>query len=140
MERKQLSEAEMKDLQTSNAVIREIISAKLPIQGLKAELERGGIVLRGKAPDRATRDRAVALASRVPGIARVDDRLEIAGEGATPAAGATYTVKQGDTLSEIAERELGAASRWKEIFEANRGSISDPNRIGVGQKLKLPSK
>jgi nucleoid-associated protein YgaU len=137
MERK-LSDAELKQLQTSNSVIREIISAKLPIHGLKAELEGGAIVLRGRAQDRATRDRAVALASRVPGVARVEDRLEV--EAAAPAAGASYTVKQGDTLSEIAQRELGAASRWKEIYEANRATISDPDEIGVGQKLKLPSK
>ena len=36
------------------------------------------------------------------------------------ARAATYTVKQGDTLSAIAEREYGDAGKWKQIYEANR--------------------
>ena len=40
-----------------------------------------------------------------------------------------YIVRRGDTLSAIAQRELGDASRWPEIFERNRDVISDPNRI-----------
>ncbi|MET8355105.1 MULTISPECIES: LysM peptidoglycan-binding domain-containing protein [unclassified Micromonospora] len=32
----------------------------------------------------------------------------------------TYTVQRGDTLSEIAERCLGDAHRWPDIFALNR--------------------
>ena len=52
----------------------------------------------------------------------------------------TYTVKRGHSLSKIAERELGDADRWPEIFRLNRDIISDPNRIIPGQVLViLPS-
>jgi LysM repeat protein len=48
------------------------------------------------------------------------------------------TVRRGDTLSSIAERELGATSRWTEIFRANRSQLSDPDELTVGMRLSLP--
>jgi nucleoid-associated protein YgaU len=58
----------------------------------------------------------------------------------TPAApaGRIYVVVKGDTLSQIAEREYGDASRWREIYQANRATIKNPNLIYPGQKLRLP--
>jgi nucleoid-associated protein YgaU len=50
-----------------------------------------------------------------------------------------YIVRRGDTLSSIAQRELGDASRWPEIFERNRDVISDPDRIFPDQALVLPT-
>lgn len=58
--------------------------------------------------------------------------------GPSPApAGRTYTVQAGDTLSKIAARELGSASRWPEILRANP-EITDPRRIRPGMQLALP--
>ena len=54
-------------------------------------------------------------------------------------AGGSYTVQSGDTLSAIAERQYGKASRWHEIFEANRDQIDDPDLIRPGQVLRLPA-
>lgn len=51
----------------------------------------------------------------------------------------SYTVRPGDTLSSIAARTLGSASRWKEIYDLNRASISDPDTIFPGQRLELPT-
>lgn len=48
----------------------------------------------------------------------------------------TYTVQKGDTLSAIAERELGAASRWLEIQQLN--SIPNADLIYPGQTLRIP--
>jgi nucleoid-associated protein YgaU len=50
----------------------------------------------------------------------------------------TYTVKAGDTLRKIAEKLLGDADKWKEIYEANRDTIKDPNVIRVGMELEIP--
>ena len=50
----------------------------------------------------------------------------------------TYTVKANDTLTKIAQKELGDGSRWREIFLLNRAIIQDPDRIFVGQVLALP--
>jgi nucleoid-associated protein YgaU len=56
-----------------------------------------------------------------------------------PAAAQTYTVVSGDTLSKIAKKFLGNANHWKEIFDANRDQISNPDLIRVGQVLKIPA-
>ncbi|TFV94895.1 LysM domain-containing protein [Leifsonia flava] len=50
--------------------------------------------------------------------------------------GRTYTVVAGDTLSGIARRFYGDASRWKEIREVN--GIADPKQIYPGQELTIP--
>src|SRR5690554_261900 len=47
----------------------------------------------------------------------------------------TYTVKPGDTLSEIA-LEYGLS--WRELASYNK--ISDPTRMQVGTVLRIPSK
>lgn len=51
-----------------------------------------------------------------------------------------YTVKNGDSLSRIAKRELGSYDRWRDIYEANRDKIRDPNVLAVGIQLVIPGK
>jgi LysM repeat protein len=51
----------------------------------------------------------------------------------------SYTVKSGDTLSEIAKRELGSPGKYMDIFNANRDQLSDPDKIKPGQVLKIPA-
>ncbi|AHJ99301.1 LysM peptidoglycan-binding domain-containing protein [Hymenobacter swuensis] len=57
----------------------------------------------------------------------------------TAAAGETYTVVSGDSLSKIARNHYGDGSKWHQIYEANKAIIgSDPDKIEVGQVLTLP--
>lgn len=51
----------------------------------------------------------------------------------------TYTVVGGDSLSKIAKKFYGNANKWREIFEANRDRISNPDMIQIGQVLKIPA-
>lgn len=58
----------------------------------------------------------------------------------------TVTVKPGDTLSGIAERELGDASKWPMLYNLNEEAIrreqtkgrTGPDWIYPGTVLKLP--
>jgi nucleoid-associated protein YgaU len=59
-------------------------------------------------------------------------------KGKLGSAKKTYTVQPGDTMQKIAQAVYGDGARWKEIFEANRTKISDPNLIQVGQELVIP--
>lgn len=50
-----------------------------------------------------------------------------------------HTVKKGDTLTALAQKLLGDAKRWRELYDANKDLIGkNPNLIKPGQKLKLP--
>jgi ABC-type amino acid transport substrate-binding protein len=58
--------------------------------------------------------------------------------GKVQAGQSVYKVKSGDTLSKIAQTNLGKMSRWQEIWELNKGRIADPNLIEIGWELVLP--
>ncbi len=49
-----------------------------------------------------------------------------------------YTVQEDDTMWTIAEQWFGDGVRWEQIATAN--PFVDPNRLRVGQKLRLPPK
>ena len=51
---------------------------------------------------------------------------------------ANYTVKSGDCLWNIAKKQLGDGSRWKEIYELNKDKIKNPNLIYPNQTLTMP--
>ena len=56
-----------------------------------------------------------------------------------PPPAATYTVVKGDTLWAIAQKEMGAGSKYPELHAANRDVIgSDPDKVQPGQVLTIP--
>ena len=58
--------------------------------------------------------------------------------GSSSTATKIYEVVSGDSLSKIAKREYGNAGDWKRIYEANRDTLKDPDKIYPGQKLNIP--
>jgi len=57
-------------------------------------------------------------------------------EPITPATPRTVVVQPGETLGQIAERELGTVRRLQEIVDLN--GIGDPDNVRAGTELKLP--
>ncbi len=53
-------------------------------------------------------------------------------------AARTYTVKKGDTLGQISQRELGTSKRVEEIVKLNK--LKSASSIREGMKLTLPAK
>jgi len=49
-----------------------------------------------------------------------------------------HLVKRDDTLSKLAETYLGDMKRYMDIFHLNKDILTDPNRIYVGQILRIP--
>jgi LysM repeat protein len=47
------------------------------------------------------------------------------------------TVKAGDSLSSISQREYGSAADWPALWWINRGTVRDPDFIQAGQQLKV---
>lgn len=48
-----------------------------------------------------------------------------------------HAVTAGETLIKIAQQHYGAGDKYRIIFEANRDQITDPDRIRVGQVLRI---
>jgi LysM repeat protein len=55
-----------------------------------------------------------------------------------PAArqGTSYTVVAGDTLTTIAQQR-NIEGGWQALYDNNRGILSDPNVLHIGQQLTL---
>jgi nucleoid-associated protein YgaU len=65
---------------------------------------------------------------------------ETASKGKTPAAVTTvrtYTVKPGDSLTAIAQKQMGSKAKWRKLADLNSGVIDDEDNIPVGTVLRL---
>jgi hypothetical protein len=50
-----------------------------------------------------------------------------------------YRIGPEDTLGSIAQKHLGRASRWTEIYEQNQEKLDSPDNLKVGTVIRLPS-
>ncbi|WP_024892119.1 LysM peptidoglycan-binding domain-containing protein [Luteimonas huabeiensis] len=50
----------------------------------------------------------------------------------------SHTVAKGENLSAISKQYYGSPNHWKDIFEANRDQLDDPDLIQPGQVLRIP--
>ena len=107
------------------------------------------LYVRGEAPSEDAKNKVwdqIKLVDPQYGDATFDitvseQRTAAAGAGgaARPSEQQVYTVQPGDSLSKIAQRYYGDASKYNRIFEANHDQLTDPNRIQPGQRLVIPT-
>lgn len=112
-----------------------------------ALLERENARLRAQVEELAQRlqemTQAAAARPTPPAIPSATRAPEVtpprASTPSRPAQAArTYRVQRGDTLSRIAATEYGDSTRWREIFNANRGVLATPDSLREGQELVIP--
>ena len=53
--------------------------------------------------------------------------------------GPMHRVADGDTLVQLAERYLGSAERWRELYEFNRDVLTAPELLPIGAELRIPT-
>lgn len=102
------------------------------------------VVLRGAVDSEDEFNKAKELAAGVEGVSAVDTAgLQVVANASTlnqtdGDGDIVYTVKAGDTLSEIAQSYYGSGGRdsYAKIAEAN--GIANPDDIQAGQQLKIP--
>ena len=55
-----------------------------------------------------------------------------------PKGSKVYVVKAGDTLSKIAQKQLGKNDEWKKIWDLNKNRLANPHLLVVGMQLLMP--
>ena len=104
------------------------------VTGLSVVEQENVLYITGTAPTNQAKDAVWDVYEGIDPEMRAGDLvLNISVDQSAPE---TYEVKSGDNLSKIAKKYSGIS--WKDIFEANRDKISDPDKIFPGQVLKIP--
>ena len=145
-----------KDEDAAEKLREHIQDAGVGIRDFSVDFEMGHVTLKGEVDSKADKEKAVLLAGNVAGVGEVFaneltvkvNEEQAAAEAAGSAAPVDvpggeeetefYVIQAGDTLGKIAKEVYGDAMQYPKIFEANREVIEDPDKIFVGQKIRLP--
>jgi nucleoid-associated protein YgaU len=131
---------------TVDVLQKQAAAVGVTINNLAIELKDGTATVHGSVGNQADREKLILAIGNTPGVGHVDDQLTVSSAAAPSGAPGTtaeqsatlYTVRKGDTLSEIAKTYYKDASKYPRIFEANRPMLADPNKIYPGQVLRIP--
>jgi nucleoid-associated protein YgaU len=132
-----IGDAEAAEAPAPEALKKEVEDLGLKAEGLKVTVDGDTVKLSGKAASQAEREKVILAVGNVAGVAKVEEAIETPEPAAEPVF---HTVVKGDTLWKISEKTLGSGGRYKEIFEANRPMLKDPDKIYPGQVLRIPAK
>ena len=100
-------------------------------------IENDKLLIRGDAPNQAIKNEVWNKIKAVDPV-HADVAADIGIDAALPVSAKVHEVVAGDTLSKIAKSFYGDAGKYMKIFEANKDQLKDPDKIQVGQKLKIP--
>jgi nucleoid-associated protein YgaU len=127
----------------------DVISAQqVKLQNINMQGDK--LFIRAEAPSQEAKNKVWDQIKRVdPAYSDLAADITVNGSQAsmTQTAGASggtehssrrYTVKAGDSLSQISKEFYGTSAAYMKIFEANRDKLSDPNKIQQGQELVIP--
>ena len=110
------------------------------VTNLQVREQNNDLYIDGNAPSEDVKKSLWDLYNKIDPDYRAGDLVLNVNSIGGPAATATqqeYEVVSGDSLSKIGKK-YGVA--WKEIYEANKDLIKDPDLIQPGWKLKIPTK
>ncbi len=111
-------------------------------------VQDGKFFMQGAAPNENAKNRVWdAIKSADPTYSDLTCDLTIDSSLPAPASASSasasspmkYTVQPGDSLSKIAKRFYGDANSYMKIFDANKNTLDDPNKIQAGQELMIPA-
>lgn len=111
-------------------IAQQVKDLGLDTEGVEFEVEGDTVRVKGAAKDAETQEKIILAAGNAAGVAKVEDD--------STKAPLFHTVEKGDTLWKISEKHLGNGGRYKEIFEANKPMLKDPDHIYPGQVLRIP--
>lgn len=132
------------------------LNARFSGSRITASVDDKIVTLQGEAPDIATKTQIMTAFNEMVKTDNTINQISIRQPATSHAAGGVpgnfapgtgmaggggqrvHEVVRGDTLSGLAKTYYGNASQYMRIFEANRDLLDDPDKIKVGQKLKIP--
>jgi nucleoid-associated protein YgaU len=137
--------AEVQDA-TQRADAYRNIQADSALKNAPVDVIRRGnrYVVRGAVASEEDKQRVRDILQQTTGVSEVDlDTLQVVADANTlnqtdDDGDIVYEVKSGDTLSHIALHYYGSASADAYMKIANANGLADPDKIQVGQKLKIP--
>jgi nucleoid-associated protein YgaU len=143
---------------TADTLKKELDSHGLGTDKVEVEVVGDKAVLKGVVADQSIFEKAVIAIGNTLGVSKVEaGELKIVApesglkldatdmtalvKASTPARQPVfYTVKKGDNLWKIAEKQYGKGKGAKHtvIFEANKPMLTHPDKIYPGQVLRIP--
>jgi nucleoid-associated protein YgaU len=118
-----------------DALKKQVSDLGLATDDLDVQVQGDTVKVSGKAASQEDKEKIVLALGNVEGVAKVEENIST--PAATPEA-VFYTVQKGDTLSAIAKKQYGDASKYNAIFEANKPMLDHPDKIYPGQVLRIP--
>ena len=114
-----------------------VVKMNLTVDGLTIGFDAASstVIVQGMADTQETKEKILLCCGNVAGVENVQDQLGVTSAEAEPQF---YTVVRGDTLSKIAKEFYGNANAYMGIFEANKPMLSHPDKIYLGQVLRIP--
>ena len=122
---------------TPDALHKELEKHGLDASNVKIEVDGDKVKVSGTAASTEQAEKIAIALGNTKGVQTVHNDIK-------PAAPAPeskfYTVKSGDTLWAISEREYGKGKgdKYDVIFQANRPMLTHPDKIYPGQVLRIP--
>jgi len=128
--------ARLEAAEKANHLVNAVDALGFDVVDLDIEVDGDTALIYGEASNQETREKVILVVGNTEGIASVDDRMTTAVE--EPQA-QFHAVVSGDTLGKIAKKYYGNAMKYPVIFEANKPMLSHPDKIYVGQVLRIPA-
>ncbi len=116
---------------------KELDKHGLDHSNVKVEVDGDKVKVSGTAKSTEEAEKIAIALGNTKGVQTVQNDIKPAQASADSKF---YTVKSGDTLWAISEREYGKGKgdKYNVIFEANRPMLSHPDKIYPGQVLRIP--
>ena len=121
----------------ADALKKELDKHGLDASDVKIEVDGDKVKVSGTTKSTEEAEKIAVAVGNTVGVQTVQNDIKPA--NAAPES-KFYTVKSGDTLWAIAEREYGkgAGAKYDVIFQANRPMLTHPDKIYPGQVLRIP--
>lgn len=110
----------------------------LEVKNLDIRFHNGIASIKGEAANQDIREKVILAVGNTQDVGQVHDQITL--PAGADAESVMHVVESGDTLWAIAEEHYSDGSKYPAIFEANKPMLTDPDKIYVGQVLRVPNK